>query len=130
MAEYKLTTEIVPIVSGLLDSIDVPKYPHTRKPVKVPDEYIVINSLPINAEVMQFCYFNVNYYCKDIDGGKGVGNVPDTLKLDAGAKLVLAILKKVSSDNYLIDFESQEVIPEETEHYINLRFSFKYINNS
>ena len=129
MAEYKLTTEIVPIVNGLLASIDVPKYPHTRKPVKVPDEYIVINSLPINAETMQFCYVNVNYYCKDIDGGKGVGNVPDSIKLNAGAKLVLAALKKVTSGNYLIDFEKSEVIPEGTEHYVNLQFSFKYINS-
>ena len=80
---------------------------------------------------MQKCYVNVNYHVKDIDGGAGVGFIPDSTKLEAGSALVLAALKQVTAASFLIDFESQETIREEglTEHYSNLRFSFKNINN-
>ena len=128
MATYKLTSEIAEIVYGHLSSIIAPKFLFTKPPdldLDVVGEYVVVNSLPVNARVMQKCYVNVNYYVKDISGGPGVGNVPDTLKIQAGAKLVLAVLKKVTADNYLIDFESEETIREEKEHYANLRFSFK-----
>lgn len=129
MANYKLTPEIASIVYGLLSSITKPKYLFTRPPLCTDAEYVVVNSLPMDADQMQRCYVNVNYYCKDIDGGTGIGLVPDITKLDTGSKLILAILKKVSTTSYLIDFESSELIKLEKEHLIGLRFSFKYINN-
>lgn len=129
MANYKLTPEIVDIVYGLLSSITVPKYKASRPSLAKLGEFLVIGSLPIDADVMQFCYVNVNYYAKDIDGGTNIGFVPDLIKLKAGAKLVLDILEKVSTTEYLIDFEKEQLIRDrDEEHFINLRFSFKYIN--
>ena len=131
MSEYKTTDFILGLVYSLLGSITKPKYLKTKPSKSTATEYVVINSLPINANVMQKCYINVNYHVKDIDGGPGVGMTMDSTKLEAGSALVLAALKEVSTTSYLIDFESQETIREEGlgEHYSNLRFSFKYINN-
>jgi hypothetical protein len=126
MSDYKTTDYIIGIVYSLLGSITKPKYLKTKPTNAVAAEYVVINSLPINANVMQKCYVNVNYHVKDITAG-----TPDITKLEAGSALVLTALKEVSTTAYLIDFESQETIREEGlgEHYSNLRFSFKNINN-
>jgi hypothetical protein len=131
MATYKTTDYIIGIVYLLLGSITKPKYLKSKPTKSTAAEYVVINSLPINANVMQKCYVNVNYHVKDIDQGPGVGFVADITKLEAGSALVLAALKEVSTTDYLIDFEGQETIREEQlgEHYSNLRFSFKNINN-
>jgi len=131
MANYKTTDFIIDIVYSLLGSITKPKYRKTKPSKSTATEYVVINSLPIDANVMQRCYVNVNYHVKDIDGGAGVGFIPDDTKLQAGTVLVLSALKKVTTTAYLIDFEGQEIIREEQlqEHYSNLRFSFKNINN-
>ena len=131
MSDYKTTDFIVDIVYSLLGSITVPKYRKTKPTKSTAAEYVVINSLPINAQTLQKCYVNVNYHVKDIDGGTSIGFMPDETKLNAGTALVLAALKKVSTTSYLIDFEGHETIREQQfgEHYSNLRFSFKNINN-
>jgi len=121
---YRTTGYIIDTVYSLLSGLSVKKYKVT-KPTKASDsEYIVINCLPIPANVMQVCIFNVNYHVKD----KGDG-IPDHEKISAGETAVLAVLEKVTASNYLIDFESQETFREEGEHFSNLRFSFKYINS-
>ena len=53
------------------------------------------------------------------------------MKIEVGSQALLTALNKVTTTAYLIDFESQETIREEGlgEHYSNLRFSFKNINN-
>ena len=131
MADYKTTDFIKSIVYHLLSSVSKPKYydvapDFTALNQQRPKEYIVINSLPINADVMQKCYVNVNYHVKDIGPG-----LKDHTALEAGSASVLSVLKQVTTTAYLIDFESQETIREPAlgEHYSNLRFSFKYINN-
>jgi hypothetical protein len=131
MSTFQTTDYVIGIVYSLLGSITKPKYLKTKPSKSAAPEYVVINSLPINANVMQKCYVNVNYHVKDVDGGPGIGFIPDAVKLEAGSTLVLAALKQVSTTNYLIDFEGQETIREEGfgEHYSNLRFSFKNINN-
>ncbi len=131
MADYKTTEYVIDVVYSLLGSITVPKYRKSKPAQSTASEYVVINSLPINANVMQKCYVNVNYHVKDIDGGPSVGFIPNDTRLSAGSALVLAALKKVTETNHLIDFESQETIREAqfNEHYSNLRFSFKNINN-
>jgi len=131
MADYKTPEYIVGIVYGLLSSISKPKYHFTKPTEKKDAEYIVINAFGGDANVMQKFFVNVNYHVKDINGGPGVGLIPDTVKLEAGSNAVKAILKKVSTSAYLIDFDKPEIIREEQlgEHYSNLRFSFKNINN-
>jgi hypothetical protein len=131
MSTYQTTDYVIGIVYLLLGSITKPKYLKTKPTSANDTEYIVINSLPINADVMQKCYVNVNYHVKDKDQGPNVGFVEDTAKLEAGSQAVMALLQKVTTTAYLIDLESQDTIREEGlgEHYSNLRFSFKNINN-
>uniref|UniRef100_A0A6M3JSN6 Uncharacterized protein n=1 Tax=viral metagenome TaxID=1070528 RepID=A0A6M3JSN6_9ZZZZ len=126
----KTTDYVIDIVYSLLGSITVPKYRNTKPTKSTATEYIVINTLPINAQTLQKCYVNVNYHVKDIDGGTSTGLIPDDIKLAAGTALVMAALEKVSTTVFLIDFESQETIREEQlgEHYSNLKFSLKNIN--
>jgi hypothetical protein len=130
MADFVTTDYVIGIVASLLSSLSVPRYlksapDFTALRQQTPAEYVVINSLPINANVMQKCYINVNYHVKDkIEG------VEDSAAIQAGSTAVMALLKTVTTTAFLIDFESQETIREESrgEHYSNLRFSFKYIN--
>jgi hypothetical protein len=131
MASYKTPEFIVGIVYSLLGSISKPKYSFSKPTEKKDAEYIVINAFGGDANVMQKFFVNVNYHVKDINGGPGIGLIPDITKLEAGSNAVLAVLEKVSTTAYLIDFEKPEIIPEEQlgEHYSNLRFSFKNINN-
>ena len=131
MADYNTTDSVIDIVYSLLGSITVPKYRKTKPSKSTATEYVIINSLPINGQTLQRCYVNVNYHVKDIDGGSGIGFIPDDTKLSAGTALILAALKQVSATLYFIDFEGQETIREAqfNEHYSNLRFSFKNINN-
>lgn len=105
--------------------VSLSKYQLTVPDQAHPTEYIVINALPINANVMQICYANVNYHVKDIGPG-----MPDIIKIEAGSRTVLSILTKVSTTSYLIDFEMQETHREAQlgEHYSNLKFSCKFIN--
>jgi len=108
-----------------LSGLSVQKY-NFRKPTSASDtEYVVINALPIDANIMQKCYVNVNYHVKDIGDG-----MPDQVKLQAGAQAVLSLIQKVTAATYLIDFEGQEIFKEEAlkEHFSNLRFSYKNIN--
>jgi hypothetical protein len=123
---YLTSDQILSTVVGLLSSLTPPKYIITKPTSVTATEYIIINSLPINADVMQKCYFNVNYHVKDLAEG-----IPDEAKLAAGSQAVLAILKKATGTNYLIDFESQELFSEDNlkEHFSNLRFSYKNINS-
>ena len=126
MANFKTTDEIILIVYGLLGSISTKKYIRTKPTSAKDTEYIVINCLPIPANLMQRCIFNVNYHIKDLSSG-----VPDTTKLVSASISILNVLQKVTGANYLIDFESQETHSEEAlgESFTNLRFTFKYINN-
>jgi hypothetical protein len=130
MSNYKTSDYIIGVVRSLLGAITVPKYLTTKPTDAVTVEYVVINSLPINADVMQKCYVNVNYHVKDLGEG-----IKDSVKLEAGSVTVLSILKHYTDlaipPKYMIDFENQETIREDAlgEHFSNLRFSFKFINN-
>ena len=127
MTAFKSTDEVIKIVEGLLGSISQPKYlknsPEDLSPsVK---EYVVINALPINANVMQKCYVNVNYHARDIGPGRY-----DYTTLASASQFIASALDGVTASSYMIDLEYQETIaePERGEHYTNMRFSFKFIN--
>lgn len=126
MANYKITDEIISIVFGLLGSITIPKYDKSKPMDKINSEYIVINTLPIDADVMQLCHVNVNYHVKDLEAG-----MPNSSKLKSVSQSLITLLKKVSTTAYLIDFDGQETFREDAlgEHFSNIKFSFKNINN-
>jgi hypothetical protein len=126
MADYTLTWTVIEEIRALLSSLTVKKYLRKRPTRNSDTEYIIINSFPVNADVMQKCIVNVNYHVKDLSVG-----IPDADKLKAGSEAVLTILKKVTTTDLLIDFDGQETVTEEglEETYENLRFSVKIINN-
>jgi hypothetical protein len=106
------------------EGLEVPVFMY-KKPTKVdPDEYVVVNSLPINSGVLQKCIVNVNYYAKDIAPG-----IPDSEKLAAGNAAVVALLDGYSGAAFA-DFEQQQIEWDYalSRHYSNLRFSVKLIN--
>jgi hypothetical protein len=98
------------------------------KPTKLtPDEYVVINSLPITSGVLQTCRVNVNFYRKNLASG-----IPNIERLEVGSQEILDFLELTSNrtDGIYIDFESQEIIVSDgtNECYSNLRFKVKLLN--
>jgi len=130
MASYKSSDYVIDTVYALLSTITVPKYKNSKPTLASPAEYVVINTLGIDADTMQICHVNVNYHVKDINGGTGVGFVINNAKIEAGTNAVKAILQQVTSSTYMIDFDGQETIYESTlnEHYSNIKFTFRQIN--
>lgn len=127
MSRNKLSDYIVGRVLTLLSSINVMKYKHTRPASGTPDQFIVVNAFSTGSGIMQKFVLNVNYHKKNLSGG-----VPDNLKLQSSSQAILDILEEYESADMLIEIESQEIVPEPQfdEHYSNLRFSLKMINNS
>lgn len=120
---------IVYVLTHADNGVDVPVYKRKAPTEKtLPDEYIVVNALPINNAVLQSCIINANYHCKDIGPG-----MADSDKLEAGQEAVMSRLDKAYSTEYGIysDFEREETISDDkrNEHYSNMRFKVKIINN-
>ncbi|MGV8136488.1 MAG: hypothetical protein AB2L20_14865 [Mangrovibacterium sp.] len=118
-------------VWSLLAPINKSKFRRGKPTNAVTSEYIVINALPmwINDDDTQVVPINVNLHAKDIAEG-----VPDEIKINDMARSVLAILEKVSTTEVLIWADrsvNSGFIKEEDlhEHYINLRFFVRILNN-
>lgn len=127
MAQYKLTDEVASIVFGLVNAsiTDIPVYKGKKPTEDNPDVFIAINSLPIDANVMQKCRVNVNVHAKDLEDG-----TEDSTTMKTRSQQILALLNKVTATTYMIDFDGNESF-EETAlgfHFSNLKFSFKFIN--
>jgi hypothetical protein len=125
----KLSTYSADQVYSLLEGIETPKHLHSKPTGLEQDEYIVVNSLPVPAGVMQGTYVNVNCHAKDIRATNMTG-IPNRSKIDAMANAALSILEKVTLTDMLVDFEKSELFREEQfdEHYMNLRFKVNIIN--
>jgi hypothetical protein len=106
-------------------ALDIPIY-KLRKPDNVKlDEYIVINTLPIMAGVMQKVIVNVNFHCKDIAPG-----VPDMERITEVNADLMDLVEEISTTGILTDFESQIILsePQLGEHFSNIRISVKIVN--
>ena len=112
----------------LLDAIDMKKYLFKRdtKDTNNDEQFIVINVLPMNADVMQRCYVNVNFHCKNI-----VSGVPDAELMATVFETINDLLDGYSDTTCLIDLDRHEIFVEDSLNYsfYNLRYSFKFINN-
>lgn len=114
------------------DGVQVPVYKYTKPKNKTPDEFVVINALPISAGVMQRVIVNVNYYCADKDKANGL---PDIETLECRNLTLMTLLQEVtdveSGTGYHIDFESQEYHRESqiNMHYSNFRLNVKLFNS-
>lgn len=102
----------------------IPVYKYEKPTSKTDTEYIVINSLPINSDVMQKCRVNVNYHVKDKTPG-----ILNEEKLVSATAAIMAVIE-VAEKGWIIEFESQEYHgePQLNEHYSNIRLSVKIIN--
>lgn len=103
----------------------VPVYKYTKPTNTDPDEYVVLNSLPIGGGVLQKVFINVNYYVKELAPG-----VPDQTKLNAGTAAVMALLQDYYLSGIKTDFDGQQIEwdYELSRYYSNMRFSVKLIN--
>lgn len=122
----KTTDEIVIRVIGLLETVDKPKYPHDRPVKNAPQQFIVVNGFCTVPGIMQKFVVNVNCHARNI-----TGNI-DRVALNQMSQSVLEILEEYDSPNDLIvEFDAQETFSEAQfdEHYSNLRFIVKSINN-
>jgi hypothetical protein len=123
-------TAINKVFTNLKAELSVPIFKYTNPTPKKVDEYVIINSLPISADIMQKCTVNVNYHVKDLSAG-----IPDIEKLETGTDNVLGLLDGIVDRDsefidILIDYESQETMRDEAlqEHYSNIRFTVRIIN--
>jgi len=123
----KTTEYAVGYVHGILtglNAVDVPVYAWAKPTQSKETEYIVINSLPISAGVLQRTRVNVNYYTQDIFEG-----VPNMAKLQPMTAALMELLEEISETGIMIDFETQEYIREKAGmHYSNIRLFIKIIN--
>ena len=118
---------IVIRVIGLLSSLTEAKYPHNRPTKNAPAKFIVVNGFCIVPGIMQKFVVNVNCHARNI----AEGNI-DRVTLDAMSVAVLNVLEEYDSPGELIiEFDTQEIFqePNVDEHYSNLRFIVKSINN-
>jgi hypothetical protein len=107
------------------NGIGVPVYKYTKPTTLTPDEFIVINALPISAGILQKVIVNVNYYVKDLGSG-----LPDIDKLECKTSGLMTLTQEISAVGYMVDFETQEYHRESqiNYHYSNIRLSIKLIN--
>lgn len=112
------------VFSKVKPAFVIPVYKYENPTGKTDTEYIVINSLPINADVMQKCRINVNYHVKDKTPG-----ILNEEKLVSATAAIMAVIE-VAEKGWIIEFESQEYHsePQLNEHYSNIRLSVKIIN--
>jgi len=107
------------------EGLGLPVYKYTKPTTITPDEFLVINALPISAGVLQMVVVNVNYYVRDKQP-----SLPDIEKLECKTADIMTLLQEVSVIGIMIDFESQEYHRETSidYHYSNVRLKVKLIN--
>lgn len=127
MSLNKLPDYVAGRVLTLLSSINVTKYKLDRPASGTPAQFIVVNAFSISSGRMQKFVLNVNYHAKNLSGG-----VADNLKLQNNSQSILNLLEEYEGTDMFIEFESSETFsePQFDEHYSNLRFTLKFINNS
>src|SRR5690606_9469894 len=105
-----------------------------QRPMNSDKEDIVINSLPMNNEVIQEGVLNINIYVPNISieqNGVIDNSMPDTARLKTLCEIATQNLKEVWSDDGEYHFELQQenlYQDDNNQHYINLRVMFRNIN--
>lgn len=127
MSVNRTIDSIVIQVIGLLSTVNVVKYPHNRPVKNPPVKFIVVNGFCTVPGIMQRFVINVNIHARNISG-----NI-DRVTLDSLSQSVLTLLEQYDDPGELIiEADTQEIFsepPDLDEHYSNLRFIVKSINN-
>lgn len=131
----KTQDTVINYIYGILaaaDGVQVPVYKYTKPTNTTPDEFVVLNALPISAGVMQKVIVNVNYYVRDIDAANGL---PDIETMECRNATIMTLMQEVTDVDddgigFHIDFESQEYQRESeiNMHYSNIRLNVKLFN--
>ena len=102
-------------------------YKHSKPSNTAGTSYVVINSLPVNAGVLQMCNVNVNYHVQDLAPG-----IPDFATLKTGTAALMDLLTTVDSQTsgVFVDFDSHAIYsePQIDETYSNIRLKLKILN--
>ena len=106
-----------------------------KRPTNSQAEDIVLNALPISPDIPQTCVVNVNVYVRNLNvkiNGKPEQKMPDTARIRALSKMACDELFDVAADDYYFYIAQQTTIEVEeiNMHYINIRISFHYTNNT
>ena len=123
-SSYEAVNAVYNVLQDAGLSYSVYKY---NRPTKLSDtEYAIINSLDIDAEVLQKVIVNVNYYCKDIAPG-----IPDSSKLETNSDLLIGLLTEHWDGTAKIDIDTNKIGWDYAlnQHYANIRLSVKLLNN-
>lgn len=99
------------------------------RPLNSDREDIIINTLPISNQRIQRALVNVNIHVPNLmlaDGDAVDDTQPNTLRLSHLTRDVVDILKErwASDGDYLLEVESQNIFPDGTSHFSNIRVSF------
>lgn len=136
----KTTLDVVDIVWKHLDQSSLKvaitgKIYKNGRPINSKVEDVVINSLPINNELLQEGVVNVNIFVPNKDhliGGYQDNTQADHARLKTLASQAAGILNEVfvTASDVGFDVQQQAMIEdkEAKEHYINIRLSYYCVN--
>ena len=99
-----------------------------QKPTQLqPDQYYVVNGLPISSGVMQSCKVNVNFFAKDIAPG-----IPNLTSLESGANSIVSMFVSYAdnTNGIYVELYSQSVARSDSsgEHYTNVKLNVTFLN--
>lgn len=119
-----IVSKVYKVVSG---AFQLPVY-NFEKPIKdSASQYIVINSLPVDADKeLQTAFVNINIHVHDLDEG-----IPDNDALDDLTSQVFSLVDDATVDNIYFSVMSQGQETEDAlnEHYSNIKVKCKILNN-
>jgi hypothetical protein len=103
------------------------KRPEVQSFQELPNEYIVINTLPITDSHISFGVLNVNVYVRDSNPAK---KIPNLSKLGELSAIIITEMKDMTVGTIHFSYQQAAMISENelSSHYINLRFVVNILN--
>jgi len=96
-----------------------------KRPINSENEDIVINSLPVNKQDVQRGMLNVNIHVPDLQlPGTPIDRQPDTARLRTLTNMTIELLEEYYGAAYLFEVDDDNVLPDENNHFSNIRVSF------
>lgn len=128
MTGFDAITKVYDELTGAGISVESENIFQFAKPPRVtPDEFIVLNTLPVADAILQQVFVNCNVYVRDIDVG-----VPDNFRLEQIGNEVLSLLPISREDediHVFLDYSDIIADPENERHYFNIRLEVIMLNN-
>lgn len=104
-----------------------------QRPVNSDKEDIVIECESITGEQLQECSPTIKIHVPNkpvfIDNIQDL-NQPDNDRINELTTLVLGTVKEYYNNNYWFYAEGQSLVPEDHEHYTNIKIKFNFLNTT